>query len=57
MRGLNVQVRSTNIGMPGGNAHEGVCITVGVAAMGGCEWTNENGAHSRAGYVVGVDAE
>jgi hypothetical protein len=29
--------------MPGGNAHEGVCIASGVAAAGGCEWRNKNG--------------
>jgi hypothetical protein len=43
--------------MPGGNAREGVCITAGVAAMGGCEWTNENGTRGGLGYVVNVDAE
>jgi hypothetical protein len=43
--------------MPGGNARDGVCITAGVAAMGGCERTNENGAHGGAGYIVSVGAE
>jgi hypothetical protein len=43
-----------SIVMPGGNAHEGVCIAAGVAVVGGCEWRNENGAWGRAGYVVGV---
>jgi hypothetical protein len=32
---LRVRVRSTSIGMPGGSAHEGVCIAAGVAAKGG----------------------
>jgi hypothetical protein len=50
-------VRSMSIGMPGGNAHEGVCIAAGVVAVGGCERTNENGAHGGAGYVVGEGAE
>jgi hypothetical protein len=35
-------VRSTSIGMPGGSAHEEVCIAAGVAAEGGCEWRKEN---------------
>jgi hypothetical protein len=43
--------------MPGGNAHEGVCITAGIAVMGGCEQANENGARGGVGYIVGVDAE
>jgi hypothetical protein len=46
-----------SIGMPGGNACEGVCITAGVAAMGGCEQMNENGARSGLGYIVSVDVE
>jgi hypothetical protein len=50
-------VWSTSIGMPGGNAHEGVCIAAGVAAVGGCERRNENGAHGRVGYVISVGAE
>jgi hypothetical protein len=43
-----------SIGMPGGNACEGVCIAAGVTAVGGCEQRNENGG---AGYIVGVGAE
>jgi hypothetical protein len=32
--------------MPGGSAHEGVCIAAGVTAVGGaCEWRKENGVH------------
>jgi hypothetical protein len=32
--GFEVQVESTSIGIPGGSAREGVCITAGVAAVG-----------------------
>jgi hypothetical protein len=31
------------IRMPGGSVWEGVCIAAGVAAVGACEWRNENG--------------
>jgi hypothetical protein len=56
--GLRIRVRSTSIGMPGGSAHEGVCIAAGVAAVGGaCEQRKENGVCGGAGYVVGVGAE
>jgi hypothetical protein len=43
VRGLKVRVWSTSIGMPGGSAHEGVCIAAGVAVVGGCERRNEKG--------------
>jgi hypothetical protein len=46
-----------SIGMPGGNACEGVCIAAGVTMVGGCEETNENSVHGGAGYVVGEGAE
>jgi hypothetical protein len=39
--------------MPGGNAHEGVCIAAGVAAVGGCEQIKENGVCCGAGYLIG----
>jgi hypothetical protein len=45
------------MGMPGGSAREEVCIAAGVAAMGGCEQRNKNGAHGGVGYVIGVGAE
>jgi hypothetical protein len=57
MRGLKARVWSTSIGMPGGSAHEGVCIAAGIAAVGGCEWTNEKGVCGGGAYVVGVEAE
>jgi hypothetical protein len=38
-------------------AREGVCITAGVTAVGGCEWRNENGMCGGTGYVVSVGAE
>jgi hypothetical protein len=50
-------VQSTSIGMPGGNACEGVCTAAGVMAVEGCEWRNENSMHGRVGYVVSVGAE
>jgi hypothetical protein len=46
-----------SIGMPGGNACEGVCIAAGVAAVGGCMRVNEHGVHGGAGYVVGDGTE
>jgi hypothetical protein len=57
VRGLKVRVPLASIEMPGGSAHEGVCIAAGVAAVGGCERRNENGACGGAAYVVGVGAE
>jgi hypothetical protein len=45
MMGLRVQVQLMSIGMPGGSAHEGVCIAAGVSAEGGCEWRKENRVH------------
>jgi hypothetical protein len=33
-----------SIGIPGGSAHEGVCIAAGVVVAGGrLEWMNEKG--------------
>jgi hypothetical protein len=46
-----------SIGMPEGNAHEGVCIAAGVTVVEGCEQRNENGVHGGAGYVIGVGVE
>jgi hypothetical protein len=37
-------VRLTSIGMLGGSACEGACIAAGVAAVGVCVQSNENGA-------------
>jgi hypothetical protein len=38
-----------SIGMPGGSAHEGVCIAAGVAAVeGACERRKENGERGGA---------
>jgi hypothetical protein len=50
-------VQSTSIGMPGGNAREGVCIAAGVVVVGGYEQRNDYGAHGRAGYIISVGAE
>jgi hypothetical protein len=45
------------MGMPGWSLREGVCIAVGVAAVGGCERRNEKGVRGGTGYVIGVGAE
>jgi hypothetical protein len=51
IRGLRVQVRSTSIGMPGGSACKGACITAGVTVVGACEWRNKKGVFSGTGYI------
>jgi hypothetical protein len=46
-----------SIGMPGGSAHEGVCIAAGVTVVGGCEQRKENGVCGKAECVIGDGAE
>jgi hypothetical protein len=56
--GWRVQVRLISIGTPGGSAREGVCITAGVAAVGGaCERRRENGVHRGAKRVINTGVE
>jgi hypothetical protein len=57
VRDLSVRVWLMSIGMPGGNAHKGVCIPAGVAAVGGCEQRKENSVCVETGYVINVGAE
>jgi hypothetical protein len=46
-----------SIGMPGGSAHEGVCIAAGITVVRGCEQMNEKGVCGGGAYVVSVGAE
>jgi hypothetical protein len=46
-----------SIGMPGESAHEGVCISAGVVAVGACVQRKENRVRRRTKCVIGEGVE